>query len=124
MNPAILIVDDESDVCEVISHFLSKRGYNVATATSGEEALSKVSTEKPALILLDIRMPGMDGIECLRRIKEIDKEVPVIMVTCIIDIDIAKKAVELGAIDYFTKPLGYNALETAITTHLFLKNAK
>jgi two-component system NtrC family response regulator len=116
------MVDDEPDTCEVISHFLGRRGYAVITANSAEEALSKLSTEKPELILLDILMPGMDGIECLRKIREINKEVPIIMVTCIIDIDTANQAIELGATDYLTKPLGYNALETAISTYLFLKS--
>lgn len=124
MYPKILVVDDEPDVCEVISNFLGKRGYDVITANDGQEALSKLSTEKPALILLDIRMPEMDGIECLRRIKELDKEVPVIMVTCVTNIDIARKSMELGATDYLTKPLGYSALETAISMHLFLKSTK
>lgn len=124
MNPKILIVDDEPDVCEVISNFLGKRGYDVITANDGQEALSKLSTEKPDLILLDIRMPEMDGMECLRRIKELDKEVPVIMVTCVTNIDIARKSMELGATDYLTKPLGYSALETAISMHLFLKSTK
>ena len=122
MRPKILMVDDEPDTCEVVSHFLGRRGYDVITANSAEEALSKLSTEKPELILLDILMPGMDGIECLRRIREINKEVPVIMVTCIIDINTAKQAIALGATDYLTKPLGYNALETAISTYLFLKS--
>jgi FixJ family two-component response regulator len=69
-------------------------------------------------------MPGMGGIECLRRIKKLDKEALVIMVTCVTDIDIAKKALKLGAIDYFTKPLGFSALENAISVHLFLKSVK
>lgn len=122
MGPKILMVDDELDACEVISYFLGRRGYDVITTNSAEEALSKLSTEKPELILLDILMPGMDGIECLRKIREINKEVPVIMVTCITNIDTAKQAMELGATDYLTKPLGYNALETAISTYLFFKS--
>lgn len=124
MVPKILIVDDESDVCEVISRFLQDRGYDVVTATSGQEALSRLLFEKPDLILLDIRMPEMDGMECLRQIRKLDKDVLVIMVSCITDIDIAKKALTLGAKDYITKPLGFDALETAISTYLFLKSVK
>lgn len=124
MSPKILIVDDEPDVCEVICHYLGKRGYSVITATSAQEAVSKLLSEKPTLILLDIRMSGIDGIECLRTIKNIDKDVPVIMVTVVTDLDIAKHALELGAVDYITKPLGFNALETAISMHLFLKSVK
>ena len=124
MNRKILVVDDEPDVCEVISQYFDRRGYDVGIASNGEEALSKVLTERPKLILLDIRMPGMDGIECLRRIKKLDKEVIVIMVTCVDEIEAAKKALRLGATDYITKPLGFNALETAISTYLFLKSVK
>lgn len=124
MSQRILVVDDEIDSCEVVADYLGKRGYSVATATTSEEALSKLLREKPDLILLDIRMPGMDGIECLRRIKELDKEVLVIMVTCVTDTERAKQALKLGAVDYFTKPLGFSALENAISIHLFLKSAK
>lgn len=122
MNPKILVVDDESDQCEVISYYLANRGYEVITANSTREALAKLLMERPALILLDIRMPEMDGIECLRRIRKLDEEIPVIMVTCVTDLDTAQKALELGAVDYITKPLGYSALETAISTYLLVKS--
>lgn len=120
----ILVVDDALDAREVTTDYLVKRGYSVISATTSEEALSKLLREKPDLILLDIRLPGMDGIECLRRIKELDKEVLIIMVTCVTDIDLAKQALKLGATDYFTKPLGFNALEKAISIYLFLKSVK
>lgn len=122
MSAKILVVDDESDLCEVISYYLNKRGYSVVTANNTQEGLAKLLLEKPSLILLDIRMPGMDGIECLRRIRKLDEEVLVIMVTCVTDLDTAKKALELGAIDYITKPLGFSALETAISTYLLVKS--
>ena len=93
------------------------------TATSGQQALSKLLLKGPSLTLLDIRMPDMDGLECLHKIKRLDKDALVIMVTCITDIDIANKAIELGAVDYITKPLGLEALDIAITTHLLLKTA-
>jgi len=124
MKPKILIVDNEPIVCEEIRYYLGSKGYDIITATSGQEALSKLSLEEPSLILLDIHMPGMDGMECLRQIKKLNRDVLVIMVTCITDIDIAKKALGLGAIDYITKPLSFEALETAIVTYLFLKSAK
>ena len=124
MNPKILIVDDEATVCEDISHYLGSKGYDTIIATSGQQALSRLLLEGPDLTLLDIRMPDMDGIECLSKIRRLNKEALVIMVTCVTDIDIATKAIELGAIDYITKPLGLEALETAITTYLFLKTAK
>jgi two-component system NtrC family response regulator len=124
MNPKILIVDDEVDVCKSISHYLEKKDFSPITANSGKEVLDKLKNDKPNLILLDIRMPDMDGVECLKRIKEIDKKVIVIMATCVTDIDVAKKALDLGAIDYITKPIGLEALQTAISTYLFLEKAE
>lgn len=123
MKPKILIVDDESAVCRDISQYLVSKGYDTITATCGQEALSKLLLEEPKIILLDIRMPDMDGIECLHQIKKLDKDALVIMVTCVTDIDTATKAIEVGAIDYLTKPLGFEALETTIATHLFLKTS-
>jgi two-component system response regulator HydG len=124
MNHKILIVDDEVDACKTMGDFLEKNNYVVITANNGKEALSKFTLEKPNLILLDINMPDMDGIQCLGQIKKLDKKAMVIMVTCITDIEVAKKAVELGAIDYITKPIGFDALQIAITTYLFLKEAE
>lgn len=124
MGSKILIVDDEVDVCKSISHFLEKKDFSSVSAHSGKEALEKLEKEKPNLILLDIHMPDMDGVECLKQIRERNKEVIVIMVTCVTDIDTAKKALELGAIDYITKPIAFEALQTAISTYIFLKDSE
>lgn len=120
MRPKILIVDDEPDVCEAIRHYLGKRDYDVITASSAREAINKLLNEKPTLILLDIKMPDIDGIECLQMIKKLDREALVVMVTCITDLDTAKQALALGAADYITKPLCLEAIETAVSTYLFL----
>ena len=77
----IMVVDDEESVRFLYREELEEEGYRVITAEDGEEALRKVRTEQPDLITLDIRMPGMDGIEVLHRIREIDREIPVIMST-------------------------------------------
>lgn len=120
----ILIVDDEPDVCEVISHYLAKRDYKVISAISAKEALSKFAAEKPSLILLDILMPEIDGIECLRRIKEIDAQAMVIILTGVANLDTAKQALELGAVDYIMKPIDFDMLETLISVRLsFTKNS-
>lgn len=124
MNQKILVVDDEPDVCETIQHYFDKRGYTVIVAHKAQEAIYKLLTEKPGLVLLDIRMPDIDGVECLRIMKKFDKDVVVIMVTANDDIEIAKEAMAAGAKDYITKPIGFTALETAITTYLFLDNPK
>jgi DNA-binding response OmpR family regulator len=77
----ILVVDDEESIRFLYREELEEEGYRVITAADGEEALRKVRRDKPDLITLDIRMPGMDGIEVLHRIREMDKEIPVIMST-------------------------------------------
>jgi DNA-binding response OmpR family regulator len=81
-NPkTIMVVDDEESVRFLYREELEEEGYRVITAEDGEEALRKVKTDRPDLITLDIRMPGMDGIEVLHRIREMDKDIPVIMST-------------------------------------------
>jgi len=114
----ILVVDDEPDVCEMLEKFLTIKGYEVSTALSGEEALTLVKKEKPHIILLDIRMPEMDGLECLERIKEIDQDIGVIMITAIKQEEVGKKAMELGAYDYITKPLSLQYLQDCLMVKL------
>lgn len=110
----ILVVDDEPDACDFLKQFLTLKGYQATTATSGPEALKKVKEERPDLILLDIRMPGMDGIEVLRRVKEVDVAIGVIMITAVKDEEIGKQALQMGANDYITKPLDLEYLETSV----------
>jgi DNA-binding response OmpR family regulator len=110
----ILAVDDEVEVCSMVKMYLTKKGYQVFTANSGEDAIKVVKEERPHLALLDIRMPGMDGIETLRRIKEADKEIGVIMVTAVKDEEKAKEALKLGADDYITKPMDLKYLDEVL----------
>lgn len=77
----VLVVDDEESIRFLYREELEEEGYRVITAADGEEALRKLKEDRPDLITLDIRMPGMDGIEVLQRIREMDKEIPVIMST-------------------------------------------
>lgn len=114
----ILIVDDEHDICDFVKNFFQDRGYNVLTASGGEEALEIAKKEKPELILLDIKMKGMDGIATLRHLKEMDKKQRVIMVTALEDRDKIDEACKLGACDYITKPLMLDYLEQAVEKSL------
>lgn len=114
----VLIVDDDPAVCNMLKKFLTKKGYEAIVALSGEEAIKKVKKEKPYAVLLDIRMPGMDGIETLKKIREIDKEAGIVMITAVKEEEIGKKCLELGAYDYITKPLGLDYLETVLTVKL------
>lgn len=110
----VLVVDDEPEAVELLVEFLSSKGYEVLTAASGEEALRRVKEDRPHLVLLDIRMPGMNGLEVLRRIREIDTEMGVIMVTAVNEEDVGRKALELGAFDYIVKPLDLKYLERSL----------
>ncbi len=102
-KPVVLIVDDESSIRESFSLILGKE-FRVITAASGEAALKKLIDEKIDMIYLDIKMSGMNGIDTLKRIKEIDKEMEVIMVTAVNEVGSASSAVKLGARDYVVKP--------------------
>lgn len=114
----ILVVDDEQEICNVLKEFLAKKGYKVAAALSGEEAVKKVKQERPHMVLLDIKMPGMDGIEALKRIREIDKEIGIIMITAVNDDVVGQRCMELGAYNYITKPINFEYLETNLMIKL------
>lgn len=110
----ILTVDDQMGIDSFFYEFFTARNYEVFNALSGKEALKIVEKEKPRIILLDINMRGMDGIETLKKIREIDKDVVIIMVTGVKDDDVMKKAYELGANDYITKPLSLEYLDKVV----------
>lgn len=112
--PRVLVVDDEPDARELLQAFLTGKGYEVLTASDGEEALQRVKAERPHLIFLDVRMPKMDGLEVLKRVREFDQEVGVIMVTAVREEDIGRQALQLGAFDYITKPLDLKYLEQSL----------
>lgn len=110
----ILVVDDENDICDFVKNFFQERGYNVLTAHNGEQAIEIAKREKPELILLDVRMKGMDGIAALKHLRDYDKKQKVIMVTALEDQDKMDEASRLGACDYITKPLMLDYLENAV----------
>lgn len=114
MEQKLLIVDDENDVREWAAKFFRKRKIEVFTASSGEAAIEIVGKERPSAMLLDITMEGIDGIETLRRVREIDKEIKVVMVTGSEDKDALNKTRELGACDYIHKPLKISELENVV----------
>lgn len=103
-NKHILIVDDEQDLCWILGEILEEEGYKVSSANSGEETIDRVKKGNVDLIILDVMLPGMDGLEALRRIKKLHAKLPVIMITGYGSMDIATKAMKLGAMDYITKP--------------------
>ncbi len=114
----ILVVDDEAPVREVLSEYFTTQGYAVDTAASGNEALAAIRRARPDLVLLDIRMPGIDGVEVLRRIREADDGVAVIMVTANEDVVLARETLKLGAFDYVAKPFDFSYLDRAVAAGL------
>jgi len=110
----ILIVDDEREICNFVRDFFRERGVEVITAPNGKEALELIKDEKYLTVLLDIRMPLMDGLETLRRIKKAKPDFKVIMVTCVDDIEKMEEAKRCGAETYITKPLVLNELLKAV----------
>lgn len=100
----VLIVDDELDIREGSERILKRMGFDVTTAVNGEEGLEKFSNVNPAIILLDLKMPGIDGLEVLRRLREIDDNVIVIVITGYATVETAIQAMKQGAYDFIPKP--------------------
>jgi two-component system response regulator AtoC len=113
----ILVVDDEYLIRWTLQQNLQKEGYEVLIAETGEEALKKVQQETPDLVLLDIKLPGMDGFEVLDRVLRIDRDVIPIMITAFDDVETVVRAMRLGAFDYITKPFEFPKV------HLSVRNA-
>jgi two-component system cell cycle response regulator len=119
----ILVVDDVPDNVEILHARLASRGYQVVTATNGEEALARVAEEPPHLILLDVMMPGMDGHEVARRIKSDESLpfIPIILVTALTEADDVVQGLESGADDHISKPFNFRELEARVRSMLRIK---
>ena len=114
MAEKILIVDDEDGIRKVLALSLSQTGYQVLTASQGTAAIQIVRDEHPAIVLADIKMPGMDGLHLLQKIKEESPETEVIMMTGHADLDAAVKSLQHEAADFITKPIHFDALDVAL----------
>jgi UDP-3-O-acyl N-acetylglucosamine deacetylase len=119
----ILIVDDEASIRKSLEGVLSDEGYSCALADDGADALSRLQSLRPSLVLLDIWMPGMDGIETLRRMKAAQPETPVIMMSGHATISTAIKATKVGASDFIEKPLELDLVLNAIRRALGTRDA-
>jgi signal transduction histidine kinase len=114
MGQKILLVDDEEGIRKVLGISLSDSGYQVFTAKSGEEALQIFKEQAPPIVMTDIKMPGMDGIELLQKMKEENPDVEVIMITGHGDMELAIQSLKHEATDFITKPINDDALEIAL----------
>ncbi len=116
----ILIVDDDPAIRKLLSLFFEKKGFQILQASSGEEAIAIVKQGKALMVLLDVTMPGMDGLITLKMIKEINPSIGVVMATGIQDEAIAQQATQLGAYAYVMKPFDMQYLDLVVTTRLLL----
>ncbi len=114
MEKKILLVDDEEGIRKVLGISLADSGYEVFTAENGEQALRLFRENRPAIVMTDIKMPGMDGISLLRKIKDERPDTEVIMITGHGDLDLAIKSLQSRAIDFVTKPINDDVLEIAL----------
>lgn len=120
MAERILVTDDEPDVLMIVQTGLEAEGYDVITATNGQDALDIAEREQPDLILLDVMMPNMDGFEVLGKLKEGDKtaKIPVIMLTGLSDRSKIQQALVSGIDYYVVKPFDFDDLTTKVRTAL------
>jgi len=113
-NFRVLITDDDGDLRELLTEAVKNWGYEVSVAKDGEEALRRLRMERYDIVITDLMMPGMDGLTLLKKIKELDKEILVIIITGYATIETAVKAIETGAYDYIAKPFRLDELMIVI----------
>ncbi|NOY77766.1 MAG: sigma-54-dependent Fis family transcriptional regulator [Calditrichaeota bacterium] len=121
MRPTILVIDDEEDFLGNVREILERWGYEVDTAVTGYEGLQRISLYRYDLVLLDIIMPLINGLETLKRLKKIDRELPVIVLTGDGRIDTAVQAMKDGAYDYLTKPIEWDKLKVIVKNALTIR---
>lgn len=115
----ILVVDDEREVGDILRDFFNDSGYETLVALDATSGLRLVKEQKPDLVLLDVVMPKIDGLECLRQIKKTNPDTIVIVVSGLADEQIAKEAIEAGAYDYIVKPFNFSHLRDYLLPRLF-----
>lgn len=115
----ILVVDDEEEICRILSEFLNEQGFTVTVANSGEDALKLIDQEKPRLVFLDMHMPpGISGLDVLRQLQGEVRVPKIIMVTGVEDEEQAREALLLGAADYIQKPFYFDYIQRVIDSNL------
>lgn len=114
----VLIVDDQLGIQLLLMEVFTGEGYAAFRASNGKTALEIVALESPDLVLLDMKIPGMDGLEILRRLKKINADIKVIMMTAYGELAMIREATELGAMMHFTKPFDIDELRIAVNNVL------
>ncbi len=114
MGAKLLIIDDEPDLCSMFRRIFEEEGHQVLTATTGRQGIERCRREKPNIIFLDLKMPGMDGIACLKRLYRVSKNSKVVVLTGYGSLKTAKEAMQLGAYDYTAKPFDLDLVRSLI----------
>ncbi|MBN1687883.1 MAG: response regulator [Candidatus Omnitrophica bacterium] len=115
----LLVIDDEPEIGEIVKDFLDEQGYITLLATDAKQGLALLEKEHPDIILLDILLPEIDGLECLEKIRQIDEKVIVVVASGLQDEQVAKKAIQKGAYDYILKPFDLSYLQNNILGRVF-----
>ncbi|WP_170008384.1 response regulator [Bacillus fonticola] len=123
MKEKILIVDDQFGIRILLNEVLQKEGYRTYQAANGIQALEIVKEDTPDLVLLDMKIPGMDGIEILKRMKVIDENIRVIIMTAYGELDMIQEVKNLGALTHFAKPFDIDDIRAAVKKHLPIKSS-
>jgi DNA-binding NtrC family response regulator len=119
----ILVADDNPQICSLFEDFLKRKGFKPLIAGSGEEAIERTKKENPIIVLLDINMPGMDGLMTLKKIREINQSVGIIVVTGMSDENVVQEAMKMGIYDYIIKPINFDYLQFSLITKIILMTA-
>nr|WP_096156332.1 MULTISPECIES: response regulator [Bacillus] len=114
----LLIVDDQFGIRILLNEVFSKEGYQTFQAANGYQALDIVEKHSPDLVLLDMKIPGMDGIEILKRLKAINKDIQVIIMTAYGELDMIQESKDLGAITHFAKPFDIDEIREAVRKYM------
>jgi two-component system, NtrC family, response regulator HydG len=115
-RPLLVIVDDEQTILDVISRFAERAGFAVAVCSRGREAITLIQARRPDLVMVDLRMPEVGGLDILRSIRDVDAHCQAVLMTGYASVDTAVEAVKLGAMDYLTKPLDFGRLDQLLSS--------
>lgn len=118
MKGKILIVDDQFGIRILLNEVFQKEGYKTFQAANGNQALEIVTRESPDLVLLDMKIPGMDGIEILKRMKKLNQDIRVIIMTAYGELDMIQEAKDLGALTHFAKQFDIDDLREAVKKYI------
>ncbi|MFS0645501.1 response regulator [Siminovitchia sp. 179-K 8D1 HS] len=118
MKQKVLIVDDQFGIRTLLNEVLQKEGYQIYQAANGHQALHMMKQHAPDLVLLDIKIPGMDGLEILKKMKEMNQDIRVIIMTAYGELDMIEKTKQLGALAHFSKPFDIEEIRNAVKQYV------